>query len=133
MGFILTLGVTDIERSDFFYRHILGFRVERFRPAAKRAENLIIRENNANIVMRPAATMRESHPAAFEHLGRTPFGAGVSLDFRVENLSTIGRNIKKHMLPTLYELEDAQLKRREIWLYDPSGYLVTLCQEGTHT
>jgi len=133
MGFILTLGVTDLERCDFFYRHILGFRIERFSPAAKRAEGLIIRENNANIVMRPAATLRARHPAAFEHLGRTPFGAGVSLDFRVKNLSVIARNIKKHLLPTLYELEDAQHKRREIWLYDPSGYLVTLCQEGTDT
>jgi hypothetical protein len=56
-------------------------------------------------------------------------GAGVSLDFRVKNLPTIARNIKKHMLPTLYELEDEQHRRREIWLYDPSGYLVTLCQE----
>lgn len=129
MGFILTLGVIDLERSDFFYRHILGFRIERFRPMANGSESLIIRENNANIVMRPAAALSARHPAAFEHLGRTPFGAGISLDFRVKNLSAIARNIKKHMLPTLYELEDAQNQRREIWLYDPSGYLVTLCQE----
>ncbi|MCA1797075.1 MAG: VOC family protein [Geobacteraceae bacterium] len=129
MGFILTLGVTDIERSEFFYRHILGFRLERFRSAEKGGVNIIIRENNANIVMRSAATLRASHPAAFEHLGRTPFGAGVSLDFRVKNLPAIARNLKKHMLPTLYELEDDQHRRREIWLYDPSGYLVTLCQE----
>ncbi|MGM0416628.1 MAG: VOC family protein [Thermodesulfobacteriota bacterium] len=133
MGFILTLGVNDLERCDFFYRHILGFRAERFRPATRGAESLIIRENNANIVMRPATTLRASHPAAFEHLERTPLGAGVSLDFRVKNLRLIARNIKKHMLPTLYELEDEQHSRREIWLYDPSGYLVTLCQEGTDT
>ncbi|MDY0290867.1 MAG: VOC family protein [Desulfuromonadaceae bacterium] len=133
MSFILTLGVTDLERSDFFYRHILGFRVERFHPATQRVESLIIREGNVNIVMLPAATLRKRHPAAFEHLGRTPFGAGMSLDFQVENLTAIARNLKKHMLPILYELEDEEHNRREIWLYDPSGYLVTLCQEGAFT
>lgn len=94
---------------------------------------LIIRENNANIVLRAVTTLRANHPAAFEHLGRSPLGAGVSLDFKVDNLSSITRNIKKHMLPTLYELEDDQHQRREIWLYDPSGYLVTLSQDNPDT
>jgi catechol 2,3-dioxygenase-like lactoylglutathione lyase family enzyme len=129
MSFILTLAVTDLQQSEFFYRHILGFRVEQFSPVQEKARGLIIRHNNADIVMRPAQVMRASHPAAFEHLGRSPFGAGISLDFSVPNLTPIRRQVKKHMLPVVYELEDAEHQRREIWLYDPSGYLVTLSQE----
>lgn len=129
MSFILTLAVNDLSRSDFFYRHILGFPVERFGAAAEAPEALIIRQNNSGIVLRPAAILRQSHPAAFEHLERTQFGAGVSLDFRVDNLKSIARNLQKHMLPILYELEDREHNRSELWLYDPSGYLVTLCQE----
>ncbi len=129
MSFLLTLAVNDLARSDFFYRHILDFPVERFGPTAEAPEALIIRQNNIAIVLRPASVLRQSHPAAFEHLGRTQFGVGVSLDFGVDNLKGIARNLQKHMIPTLYELEDQEHNRSEIWLYDPSGYLITLCQE----
>ncbi|MDY0212377.1 MAG: VOC family protein [Desulfuromonadaceae bacterium] len=129
MSFILTLAVNDLARSDFFYRHILDFQVERFGVTAEAPEALIIRQNNVGIALRPASVLRQSHPAAFEHLGRSQFGAGVSLDFRVDNLKSIARNLQNHMIPTLYELEDQEHNRSEIWLYDPSGYLITLCQE----
>ncbi len=130
MSFILTLAINDLARSYFFYRHILDFPVKRFGAIEEAPEALIIRQNNAGIILRPASMLLQSHPVAFEHLGRTPFGAGVSLDFRVGNLKKIEQNIQKHMIPILYELEDQEHDRSEIWLYDPSGYLVTLCQEG---
>ena len=129
MDFMLTLAANDMERSEFFYRHILGFTIERFRSAPDSADILIIRQNNANIVMRPAAALRACHPALFEHLERTPMGAGMSLDFNVDNLRGIERNLKKHMIPVVYELNDAQHQRREAWVYDPNGYLVTLSQD----
>jgi hypothetical protein len=52
----------------------------------------------------------------------------VTLEFTIETLTHL-KNIARRQLHTLYELEDDEFKRREVWLHDPDGYLVVLSEE----
>lgn len=129
MNFTLTLAVHDLERTDTFYGEILELPVDRFVPLPGHPPLLLLGHGDATVLFRETAVLEALHPALFQNLDRHPRGVGVTLEFTVKTLKPALRNIARRGLHTLYELEDEEFGRREVWLHDPDGYLVILSEE----
>jgi len=129
MHFTLTLAVNDLERTETFYGEVLELSVERFVPLPGHPPVLLLGHGEATVLFREAATLEALHPALFQNLARHPHGIGVTLEFCLKSLKSPLRNIARRQLHTLYELEDEEFGRREVWLHDPDGYLVILSEE----
>ena len=126
----LTLGVTELDRTDWFYREILLLSPEPCMTAAGAdLQCLILTCEGIRVVFQPLGQMEERHPALLQHLERTPLGSGVQLEFSCKNLTEIERLIKYHGWPIAYELDDREHRRRELWLQDPDGYLLVLNED----
>jgi catechol 2,3-dioxygenase-like lactoylglutathione lyase family enzyme len=130
MNFTLTLAISDLERTTVFYGEILELAIERFVPVPGHPPVLLLGHGEATVLFRETAALEERHPALFQNLERHPRGVGVTLEFTVEALKPILKNIARRQLHTLYELEDDEFNRREVWLHDPDGYLVVLSEES---
>ncbi|MEA3464566.1 MAG: VOC family protein [Thermodesulfobacteriota bacterium] len=128
MSLIITLAVTDIDRSEYFYRDILQLPVKRFTAQGSSNPALLISHGDTSILLREAQVLEAHHPAAFQHLERQSRGVGVSFDFQIDNLALVQRVIERQQLSCLYELEDQEHGFRELWLYDPDHYLIILTQ-----
>ncbi len=129
MNFTLTLAVTDLERTEIFYGELLALPVERFVPAPGHPPVLLLGNGETTVLFREAHALEAMHPALFQNLERHPRGVGVTLEFTVAALKPILKKIARKQIHTLYELEDEEFRRREIWLHDPDGYLIILCEE----
>jgi catechol 2,3-dioxygenase-like lactoylglutathione lyase family enzyme len=129
MGLTLTLAVRDLDHTETFYRDILLQRIERFTPLPGHHPILLLRQGDAVVVFRETAVLETLHPALFKDLDRRAVGIGVVIEFTVGKMKPILKNIDRKKIHTLYELEDEEFHRREVWLHDPDGYLVVLCEE----
>ncbi|ORJ62101.1 VOC family protein [Geothermobacter hydrogeniphilus] len=126
MSLTLTLAVADLDRTEFFYRDILGLQLETFEPAPEFPRVLLLLCGDTAILFRRQQALEASHPALFEHLDRHPKGVGMTLELELPDLEAARRAIDRQQLHLLYELDDDEFKRREIWLHDPDGYLLIL-------
>jgi catechol 2,3-dioxygenase-like lactoylglutathione lyase family enzyme len=129
MNFTLTLAVSDLERTAIFYGEILELAIERFVPVPGHPAVLLLGHGEATVLFRETAALEALHPALFQDLERHPRGVGVTLEFAVRELKPILKNIARRGLHTLYELEDDEFGRHEVWLHDPDGYLVIFSEE----
>ena len=130
MDFSLTLAVSDLQRTENFYREILQLSPRWGQTRAGLADFLLLCCQQTCIVFRQLSDLEARHPALLQNLDRHPLGVGVQLEFACSDLSGIRRNLKRHRWPVNYELEDDEHHRSEIWLYDPDGYLLVLNEEG---
>ncbi|OHB33373.1 MAG: hypothetical protein A2X84_01560 [Desulfuromonadaceae bacterium GWC2_58_13] len=130
MNLTLTLAVTDLDRTAAFYNDILQLSTERFVPAEGHQPLLLLRRGDATILFCELETLEAQHPALFQSLYRHPLGIGLTLEFTVADLKPVLRAVDRRQLHLVYELVDDEFDRREIWLHDPDGYLVILCQES---
>lgn len=128
-GLSFTLAVHDLDQTEHFYADILQMPVERLIPSAGHPPVLLLRQGGTAVLFREIPVLEALHPALFQNLERHPLGVGVSLDFSVSNLAALRRTIDRRKMHILYELEDRQFDRAELWLHDPDGYLVVLNQE----
>lgn len=129
MNFTLTLAVSDLERTTDFYGELLGLPIERFVPLPEHPSVLLLGNGDATILFRETAALEALHPALFQNLERHPRGVGVTLEFTFRELQLIQKKIDRRQLHVLYELEDDEFSRHEVWLHDPDGYLVILSEE----
>ncbi len=129
MNFTLTLAVRDLDRTAAFYREVLGLKPEALHPLPGRPPVLLLSGGDSIILFRESVVLEALHPALFQNLDRHPRGVGVTLEFAVHDLRPVLRAIDRRQLHTLYELEDEEFGRREVWLHDPDGYLVIMHQE----
>jgi catechol 2,3-dioxygenase-like lactoylglutathione lyase family enzyme len=129
MSFTLTLAVRDLDKTAAFYGEILQMEVERFVPTADSPAVLLLRCGDTAILFRELTVLEALHPALFQNLDRHPRGIGVTLEFPIRSLKPLLKNIDRLRLHTLYELNDEEFGRREIWLHDPDGYLLILSEE----
>ncbi len=130
MNLHLTLGVESLEHSMNFYRDIPGLAPEWLHDPQKTARGVVIHTPTLSVVFIPLTAMEQQHPALLQHLSRERLGAGVQLEFSCPDLNTLSRIAKKRQWPILYELEDTEHQRRELWLQDPDGYLLIFNQES---
>lgn len=127
----LTLAVDDLQRSAAFYRGMLGMAPEEFLPAPGLPPCMLLRCGDSTILFRQAQALEASHPALFQNLDRHPRGIGVTIELSCTDLEQVRRNLTRGGIHLLYELEDREFDRRELWVQDPDGFLLILMQEAS--
>ncbi|MCW8858222.1 MAG: VOC family protein [Deltaproteobacteria bacterium] len=125
----LTLGVKDLEQSKLFYRNVLGLSPSFFSMNTAEDAYFILYFTNIKVVFQQLDTMENQHPALLQNLTRAPLGLGVQLELNCANLDELEIMIRHHDWPIVYELDDQEHRRRELWVQDPDGYLVVLNAE----
>jgi catechol 2,3-dioxygenase-like lactoylglutathione lyase family enzyme len=130
MSFTLTLAVADLFRTAAFYGETLLLPTEWLHLGGSSPAGLLLRQGDATVVFRPTAVLAAQHPLLFDSLERHPRGLGLMLEFTIGPWRQMLRQLERQDMPLLYELEDDEFDRREIWLHDPDGYLLVLQHEG---
>ncbi len=124
----LTIGVTELNASEVFYRDLLGLQVTR-QTAGSAGCFLLVSCGNCQLVLQPVAVMVATHPALFQSFSRQQPGSGVQFELTCPHLGEVEKRLAACQWPIVYELDDQEHQRREIWVHDPDGYLLVLNQE----
>ncbi|PLY05741.1 MAG: hypothetical protein C0622_01465 [Desulfuromonas sp.] len=122
----LTLGVADPEQSREFYREILDLPARCFSAEGAGEGYFVLCFSNLKVVFQSLEQMESQHPALLQHLSRSLLGVGVQLELDCPDLDRVERLAERYGWPVLYELDDREHGRRELWLQDPDGYLLIL-------
>ena len=72
-----------------------------------------------------AAVVR-AHPILEARLANYPLGVGMTLHLTVTEIEDIYQELLEQDLEILYPLELKPYGARELWCFDPDGYLVVL-------
>jgi uncharacterized glyoxalase superfamily protein PhnB len=67
-----------------------------------------------------------AHPVLGNRFSMFPRGIGVTLHFEVKDLEGISDAIMEEGLEVLYPLEIKPYGVKEMWCFDPDGYLIVL-------
>lgn len=129
MQLSLTLGATDLDITYDFYRQLPGLTVQRLTDSRGAVNTLIVATDNLRMVFQTLHSLEQQHPALLQHLSRTTLGAGVVIELECTELDLVYHTARHKNWPILYELDDREHLRRELWLQDPNGYLIALNEE----
>jgi catechol 2,3-dioxygenase-like lactoylglutathione lyase family enzyme len=129
MSLTLTLAVADLDRTEEFYRELLRQPIERLTPLVGHPPLLLLLVGESTLLFRQGSALAATHPALFQDLDRHPKGVGMTLELTYADLGPVSRNLDRIEHHLLYELQDDEHHRRELWLHDPDGYLLILVQE----
>jgi catechol 2,3-dioxygenase-like lactoylglutathione lyase family enzyme len=130
MSFTLTLAVTELSRTASFYGETLLLPIDWLHIGGSGPAGLLLRQGDATLLFRQTVMLAVRHPPLFDNLNRHPKGLGLLLEFTIGPWRQVLRQLERQQVPLLYELEDDEFGRRELWLHDPDGYLLVLQHEG---
>ncbi len=125
----MTFAAIDLDTTYDFYRQLPGLSIQRLMDSRNTLTALLICSDNLRLVFQSLRGLEQQHPVLFQHLSRTLLGAGVILELECSELDDVYRAARYHNWPILYELDDHEHQRRELWLQDPNGYLLAVNEE----
>ena len=131
MSLNLTLAAANLEKTAIFYRKILLLSPELVPNSHTGNDSLLLFFGKMRVIFQNLQDMEGRHPALLQNLTRSPLGVGIQLELSYESLADVDRMIKYYHWPIVYELDDQEHQRRELWLHDPDGYLLVLNDENT--
>ena len=129
MPLSLILAAADLRKTEKFYREILLLSPEFIQHNHAGNRNLILFIGNLKIRFQSLPELESQHPAFLQNITRDPLGVGVRLEIDCTNLEEINRSIHYYHWPIIYELDDQEHQRKELWLQDPDGYLLVLTEQ----
>lgn len=100
--------------------------VQRSLTASGAPEHLLLDMDGIAIVFVEEEDVIRAHPVLEQRLGMFPRGIGVTLHFEVADIEGISDAIMEENLEILYPLEQKPYGLKEMWCFDPDGYLVVL-------
>ncbi len=122
----LTLAVNNLDLTVVFYRDLLNQRVLRTPSDAEQDRAELLVDDRPLLTFVALPTMQQRHPALLAPWERHPLGQGLLISLAVEEICPILHGLKQADVSLSYEQEDTVAGRREVWLTDPDGYLVSL-------
>ena len=122
----IQLVVSQLVVSEAFYAGILGLPVQRSFTAPGAPEHMVLDMGGIALVFVEEDDVIRTHPVLEHRLGMFPRGIGVTLHFEVEDIEDISDAIMEEELEILYPLEIKPYGVKEMWCFDPDGYLVVL-------
>lgn len=122
----IQLSVSELAATEAFYAGILELPVQRSLTASGAPEHLLIDMDGIAIVFVEEEDVIRAHPVLEQRLGMFPRGIGVTLHFEVADIEGISDAIMEENLEILYPLEQKPYGLKEMWCFDPDGYLVVL-------
>ncbi len=122
----IQFSVADLSVTQAFYAGILELDVQRSFTSPGAPEHLLIDMDGIAIIFVEEGDVIRAHPMLEQRLGMFPRGVGVTLHFDVKNIEEINDAILEEDLEILYPLELKPYGIKELWCFDPDGYLVVL-------
>ncbi len=122
----IQLAVSQLVVTEAFYAGILELPVQRSFTAQGAPDHLIVDMNGIAIVFVEEADVVRAHPVLEPRFSMFPRGIGVTLHFEVKDIEDIRDAIMEEGLEILYPLEIKPYGIKEMWCFDPDGYLVVL-------
>lgn len=120
------LAVADLGMTEAFYGGILEIPVQRALTARGAPEHLVLELDGWDLIFVEDAAVIRAHPVLEERLTEYPKGVGMTLHFAVQEIEDIYDALVDEGLEILYPLEEKPYGMKELWCFDPDGYLVVL-------
>lgn len=122
----IQLAVTQLAVTEAFYAGILELPVQRSLTAAGAPDHLMLDMDGIALVFVEEDDVVRAHPVLGNRFSMFPRGIGVTLHFEVKDIESISEAISEEGLEILYPLEIKPYGIKEMWCFDPDGYLVVL-------
>jgi catechol 2,3-dioxygenase-like lactoylglutathione lyase family enzyme len=122
----IQLAVTNLAVTEAFYAGILELPVQRSLTAIGAPDHLVLDMDGIALVFVDEDDVVRAHPVLGNRFSMFPRGIGVTLHFEVKDLEGISDAIAEEGLEVLYPLEIKPYGVKEMWCFDPDGYLVVL-------
>ncbi len=122
----MQLTVVDLDTTEAFYGGILELPVQRALTAPGAPEHLVLAAGGFELIFVQEAAVLQNHPILAERFESCPRGIGMTLHFRVKDLDGIYEAILEEEMELLYPLELKPYGVKELWCFDPDGYLIVL-------
>lgn len=122
----IQLSVADLAITEAFYGGILELPVQRSLTIPGAPEHLLLDMTGIAIVFVEEGDVIRAHPVLEQRLVMFPRGIGVTLHFDVKDIEGINDAILEEGLEILYPLQLKPYGVKELWCFDPDGYLVVL-------
>jgi predicted enzyme related to lactoylglutathione lyase len=122
----IQLTVADLGTTEAFYAGILQLSVRRAFTMHGSPEHLVMKQEGWELIFVEEEAVIRLHPVLEERLAEYPKGVGMTLRFRVEEIEDIADALDDEGLKILYPLEEKPFGMKELWCFDPDGYLVAL-------
>jgi catechol 2,3-dioxygenase-like lactoylglutathione lyase family enzyme len=122
----IQLAVTNLAVSEAFYVGILELPVQRSLTAIGAPDHLVLDMDGIALVFVEEDDVVRAHPVLGNRFSMFPRGIGVTLHFEVKDIEGISDAILEEGLELLYPLEIKPYGVKEMWCFDPDGYLIVL-------
>ncbi len=122
----MQLTVSDLGTTEAFYAGILQLPIRRSFTMRGSPEHLVMKQDGWELIFVEEAAVIRLQPGLEERLAQYPKGVGMALHFRVEEIEDIADALDDEGLEVLYPLEEKPFGMKELWCFDPDGYLVVL-------
>jgi catechol 2,3-dioxygenase-like lactoylglutathione lyase family enzyme len=125
-GFSIQLAVADLDTTEAFYAGILDLPVQRAITSIGAPEHLVLRADGCEVIFVEEDAVARVHPILESRLENFPRGVGMTLHLTVKGIREIYQELLEEDLEILYALELKPYGTRELWCFDPDGYLIVL-------
>ncbi|KAB0666940.1 VOC family protein [Oryzomonas japonica] len=122
----MQLAVSQLSVTEAFYAGILELPVQRSFTSPGAPDYLVMDMGNMALIFVEEDDVIRSHPMLEPRFSMFPRGIGMTLHFRVDDIEGISEAIVEEGLELLYPLEVKPYGIKELWCFDPDGYLVVL-------
>jgi catechol 2,3-dioxygenase-like lactoylglutathione lyase family enzyme len=122
----MQLAVADLGMTEAFYAGILEIPTHRAFTAIGAPEHLLLEQDGWQLIFVEDAAVIRAHPVLAERLTGYPKGVGMTLHFVVREIEDIYDALLEEGLNILYPLEEKPYGMKELWCFDPDGYLVVM-------
>lgn len=122
----IQLAVTQLAVTEAFYAGILELPLQRSLTAAGAPDHLLLDMDGIALVFVEEDDVVRAHPVLVNRFSMFPRGIGVTLHFDVKDIEGISDAINEEGMEILYPLEIKPYGIKEMWCFDPDGYLVVL-------
>jgi hypothetical protein len=124
--FSIQLCVADLGTTEAFYSGILDLPMHRPVIPLGGPEHLVLEHHGCEVIFVEESAVAQAHPVLAARLENFPRGVGVTLHLTVTGIDDIYQELLEEDLEILYPLTLKPYGTRELWCFDPDGYLVVL-------
>ena len=122
----IQLAVSQLVVTEAFYSGILELPVQRSLTSPGAPDHLVIDMGGIALVFVEEDDVVRAHPLLGNRFSMFPKGIGATLHFEVKGIEGINDAIMDEGLEILYPLEIKPYGIKEMWCFDPDGYLVVI-------
>lgn len=120
------LAVAQLDITEAFYAGILELPIRRSFTSKGAPEHLIIDMDGMAVIFVEESDVVRAHPVLAPRFSMFPRGIGITLHFEVTKIEEIQDAILEEGLEILYPLEIKPYGIKEMWCFDPDGYLIVV-------